>query len=271
MTSSPMSLPSCLRSFAVVEIISPPAPVGIRPRFDTAIPSIVRSTRTDRPLPKISREFAILGGVTTDDVLDIGSGLGIDQRTLKGVIHDEEAFGNADPIIGALFRGDLDEAERLLDVAPVTSRTRALRADVLRKIAENQLLQQREFNRAFVLMQYFGYLRRNPNAAPEATLDFSGFNFWLNKLNSFNGDFVQAEMVKAFINSTEYRRRFGPEWKAQASVPALPKTLPMTSPRLAVVGVVWTTFDSFPRATAHSRILRSPSIRVTFAAFLQTD
>jgi hypothetical protein len=86
----------------------------------------------------------------------------------------------------------------------------ALRADVLMKVAENAMLQQREFNRAFVLMQYFGYLRRNPDAAPEATLNFAGFNFWLNKLNQFNGDYIGAEMIKAFIGSAEYRKRFGP-------------------------------------------------------------
>jgi len=65
-----------------------------------------------------------------------------------------------------------------------------------------------EFNRAFVLMQYFGYLRRNPNDAPDS--NFDGYNFWLNKLNTFNGNFAQAEMVKAFIAADEYRRRFGP-------------------------------------------------------------
>src|SRR5204863_5673913 len=86
----------------------------------------------------------------------------------------------------------------------------ALRADVLMKVAENALLQQREFNRAFVLMQYLGYLRRNPDAAPEATLNFAGYNFWLNKLNQFNGDFAGAEMIKAFLGSSEYRQRFGP-------------------------------------------------------------
>jgi hypothetical protein len=58
-------------------------------------------------------------------------------------------------------------------------------------------------------MQYFGYLRRNPNDAPEITLDFQGYNFWLNKLNQYQGDFVGAEMVKAFIVSGEYRQRFG--------------------------------------------------------------
>jgi uncharacterized delta-60 repeat protein len=86
----------------------------------------------------------------------------------------------------------------------------AARARALRRVAENSTLAQQEFNRAFVLMQYFGYLRRNPNDAPEAGLNFAGYDFWLNKLNSFNGDFAQAEMVKAFINSAEYRQRFGP-------------------------------------------------------------
>ena len=85
----------------------------------------------------------------------------------------------------------------------------ALRASVLMKVAENALLKQQEMNRAFVLMQYFGYLRRNPDAAPESGLNFGGYNFWLTKLNSFNGNFIQAEMVKAFINSNEYRKRSG--------------------------------------------------------------
>ena len=57
-----------------------------------------------------------------------------------------------------------------------------------------------EFNRAFVLMQYLGYLRRDP--------DEGGYGFWLAKLNQF-GNFTDAEMVKAFIVSAEYRSRFG--------------------------------------------------------------
>ena len=56
-------------------------------------------------------------------------------------------------------------------------------------------------------MEYFGYLRRNPNDPPDT--DFTGYNFWLNKLNQFNVDFLKAEMVKAFLSSAEYRRRFG--------------------------------------------------------------
>jgi uncharacterized protein (TIGR03118 family) len=75
------------------------------------------------------------------------------------------------------------------------------RATVLRKVAESQEFANNEFVDAFVLMQYFGYLRRDP--------DNAGFNFWRNKLLVFNGDFVNAEMVKAFITSNEYRQRFG--------------------------------------------------------------
>jgi hypothetical protein len=82
------------------------------------------------------------------------------------------------------------------------------RAQVLRAVAEDSDLNSAEKNRAFVLMQFFGYLRRNPND-PQDT-DYSGYKFWLDKLNQFNGNFVEAEMVKAFITSTEYRQRFGP-------------------------------------------------------------
>jgi len=93
--------------------------------------------------------------------------------------------------------------------APNTVDTMA-RARALRRVADNSTLKQQELNKAFVLMEYFGYLRRNPFDPPEATLNYDGYNFWLNKLNEFNGNFVNAEMVKAFIVSGEYRHRFGP-------------------------------------------------------------
>jgi len=105
--------------------------------------------------------------------------------------------------------GALTEVQRGTLIAELTMGTKT-RAEVLRAVAENSEVNRREFNQAFVLMQYFGYLGRNPNDAPEAGLDFAGYNFWLGKLNQFNGDFRGAEMVKAFITSGEYRHRFGP-------------------------------------------------------------
>ena len=80
------------------------------------------------------------------------------------------------------------------------------RAAVLLDVAANASFRQKEMNAGFVLMEYFGYLRRDPDASPDG--DLSGYNFWLDKLNKF-GDYVSAEMVRAFIISSEYRQRAG--------------------------------------------------------------
>jgi uncharacterized repeat protein (TIGR01451 family) len=101
----------------------------------------------------------------------------------------------------------LSVSERNQLVADLGSSAKT-RAQVLRAVAEDPDLVNAEFNRAFVLMQYFGYLRRNPNDPQDA--DYTGYDFWLAKLNQFNGDFIKAEMVKGFLSSIEYRQRFGP-------------------------------------------------------------
>ena len=103
--------------------------------------------------------------------------------------------------------GSLAGGERDALVAELTSGAKT-RAEVLRALAEHPTFRQRQFNRAFVYMQYVGYLRRNPNATPDT--DFTGYNFWLGKLDEFDGDYIGAEMVRAFITSIEYRRRFAP-------------------------------------------------------------
>jgi hypothetical protein len=70
-------------------------------------------------------------------------------------------------------------------------------------------------------MQYFGYMRRNPDDFPDS--DFRGYDFWLEKLDSFTqpgedardesvalARVSRAQMVQAFITSIEYRQRFAP-------------------------------------------------------------
>ena len=74
-------------------------------------------------------------------------------------------------------------------------------------MVEDADMRRQEFNRAFVLMHYFAYLRRDPDAGPDT--DFGGYNFWLGKLEEFGGDHRRAELVRAFIQSAEYRRRCG--------------------------------------------------------------
>jgi hypothetical protein len=82
----------------------------------------------------------------------------------------------------------------------------AARARAVRRIAENPILNNAEKNKAFVLMQYLGYLRRDPNTGPDT--DYTGYDFWLQKLNNHGGDFHAAQMVRSFIVSGEYLNRF---------------------------------------------------------------
>jgi uncharacterized delta-60 repeat protein len=101
--------------------------------------------------------------------------------------------------------GALSSSERNTLVADLSGGAKT-RAQALRVVAEDDDFLQAEFNRAFVLMQYFGYLRRNPNDPPDS--HFAGYNFWLAKLDQFQGNYIEAEMVESFINSNEYRQRF---------------------------------------------------------------
>jgi Tol biopolymer transport system component len=74
------------------------------------------------------------------------------------------------------------------------------RAQVLLDLIEISEFKTREYNFAFVLMQYFGYLRRDP--------DLGGYSFWLNVLNNrVPGNY--RSMICAFLTSTEYQQRFG--------------------------------------------------------------
>jgi uncharacterized protein DUF4214 len=75
------------------------------------------------------------------------------------------------------------------------------RAQVLRAIAQSdEISLQKEAVNAFVASQCYGYLRRTP--------DQSGFNSWVSYLTANPSDF--RTMVNGFLNSTEYRLRFGP-------------------------------------------------------------
>lgn len=76
------------------------------------------------------------------------------------------------------------------------------RAQVLRDVIEIEAFKQREYNQAFVSMQYFGYLRRN--------IDQGGYDFWLDVLNRLPAPNNYRSMVCAFITSNEYQDRFGP-------------------------------------------------------------
>jgi len=125
-------------------------------------------------------------------------------QTLNAAEYVDALNAHAASVIGGT--SVLTQPQRDALVAGLEANTET-RASVLRKVAENRAFSDAEKNRAFVLMQYIGYLRRHPLDQPDLTFD--GYDFWLAKLNAFNGNYVDAEMVKAFITSIEYRQRFG--------------------------------------------------------------
>jgi len=73
------------------------------------------------------------------------------------------------------------------------------RSLVLRELTESTPFRQAEYNPAFVLSEYFGYLQRDPDAP--------GYEFWVNVLNNQSAGNYRG-MVCAFITSAEYQRRF---------------------------------------------------------------
>ncbi|MCM3873439.1 MAG: DUF4214 domain-containing protein [Pyrinomonadaceae bacterium] len=118
---------------------------------------------------------------------------------------------NADQYVDSLFFSAMvtpTASERAAAITAFGAGGTSGRVAALRSVVDSASLNNAELNPAFVLLQYYGYLRRNPTDAPDGNDD--GYQFWLTKLNMFGGNFVNAEMVKAFILSGEYRDRFGP-------------------------------------------------------------
>jgi hypothetical protein len=72
------------------------------------------------------------------------------------------------------------------------------RAVVLRTIVESTEVSVKYNHQAYAVMEYFGYLRRQPDG---------GYLAWIAVLDGSNDP---RGMVTGFVNSIEYRNRFGP-------------------------------------------------------------
>jgi hypothetical protein len=110
-----------------------------------------------------------------------------------------DALSNSAYVNGLEVNAEVSVSNKATLIAALDGNTMT-RAQVLRNIVESQAVADRFFNRAFVAMQYFGYLRRDP--------DTVGFNNWVNTLNADPSNF--RHMIFGFLFSTEYRQRFGP-------------------------------------------------------------
>jgi hypothetical protein len=128
---------------------------------------------------------ALYGGMSNDTYVNTLMG----RYNLQSITTPDPANPNGTQKV-TLTRADL--------IARLNANTMT-RAQVLRAIADSDQVGQAEFNAAFVSMQYFGYLRR--------TAETQGFNDWLRTINANAGD--ARTMVNGFMNSAEYRSRFG--------------------------------------------------------------
>jgi hypothetical protein len=88
------------------------------------------------------------------------------------------------------------------DLATALTQGRETRATILRRISADRRLFSREYNAAYVLCHYFGYLKRNPAETPDR--DLTGYNFWrqqLDRTHNYRG------ITRAFLESDEYKRQ----------------------------------------------------------------
>jgi sugar lactone lactonase YvrE len=110
-----------------------------------------------------------------------------------------DALSNSDYVNALEINAEVTLANKaaLIDALNLNQKTRA---QVLREIVELQTVTDKFFVRAFVAMQYFGYLRRDP--------DTIGYDNWITALTADPGNF--RHMIFGFIFSDEYRHRFGP-------------------------------------------------------------
>jgi Tol biopolymer transport system component len=145
------------------------------------------------------RDMSALGGATSAEALANRARFPDDfvQRDAFHAIYD--SLSNAAYVDRLIANAGVSLPNRNQLVADLDAGTKT-RAQVLREVVDTTQFVQAAFNRTFVLAEYFGYLRRDPEPA--------GFNAWLNYLNANPNDF--RTMVRGFVDSIEYRARFGP-------------------------------------------------------------
>ncbi|HEX8073222.1 MAG TPA: TIGR03118 family protein [Pyrinomonadaceae bacterium] len=145
-------------------------------------------------------DLARLSGTTADEANAAKANFAADFLARNESRATLDALTNAQFVDRLIANSGVAFSNRDQLVAALDANTKT-RAQVLMEIVEAPQFVQNAatLNRAFVLAEYFGFLRRDPEP--------TGFNAWLTYLNTHPGDF--RTMVSGFINSLEYRLRFG--------------------------------------------------------------
>ncbi|HEV2704363.1 MAG TPA: hypothetical protein VGV59_00475 [Pyrinomonadaceae bacterium] len=155
-----------------------------RPRYNEFLPDMVKIGGAQSPAEEAASKQAFLDAFV--------------QRPEFTAKFNQAQFQDASAFVSELERvAEVALANRAQLIADLRE-GRKTRAQVLREVVESREVEVRFFNEAFVTMQYFGYLRRDP--------DQLGFEGWVRTINR-TGDY--RHMIFGFLYSTEYRGRFG--------------------------------------------------------------
>jgi hypothetical protein len=149
-------------------------------------------------------DFAKVSGFLSNDQLEANKAAYVNEVMARAEFQTKysSTFGNPTAYVDALLQtvGLPGHPTRTTWINHLNANnTSQTRGEVLRALVESQQVYDKYYNEAFVIMQYFGYLRR--------TADISYLD-WINTMNQTNGDY--RIMINGFMNSNEYRKRFGP-------------------------------------------------------------
>lgn len=147
-------------------------------------------------------DFAKVSGFLTEQELEANKMAFVNEFMGRPEFQNRYAstFSSSTAYVDALLQtlGVPTHPSRQTWISGLTNQTYS-RARVLREIVESGEVYNKYYNEAFVIMQYFGYLRRSADAS---------YLSWIGTMNQSNGDY--RIMINGFMNSDEYRKRFGP-------------------------------------------------------------
>ncbi len=154
--------------------------------------------------PEFMPDFAKVSGFLSDAQLEANKAAFVNEYMARAEFQTKysSTFGSPTAYVDALLQtvGLPSHPSRTTWISQLNANnTSQTRGEVLRALVESQPVYDKYYNEAFVIMQYFGYLRR--------TADASYLN-WIETMNTTGGDY--RIMINGFMNSAEYRKRFGP-------------------------------------------------------------
>ena len=180
-------------------------PLGRRPHFDEFVPDMRRLSGTQTLAQQEAARAAFIADfMQRSEFTAIYAGLTNAANAAQFIAKLEEKSGVTLPASNTTLPGQPPQFGRQELINKMAS-GEFTAAQTLRAFIEQKVVFDQFFFRAFVAMQYFGYLLRDPEDA--------GYNDWVDVLTNGRGPIPPGDfrhLIFGFVWSVEYRQRFGP-------------------------------------------------------------